>query len=101
MKQEGGPAFLSAGHDGADPHDAAWYSLSDPAMEEPLIGVPTMSSFAGIELISDQISYCITFISSSHVLEKHELGQAIFGTNKDNIAAWPFLCLRDPSMMLS
>ena len=31
------------------------YSLSDPAMEEALIGVPTMRRFAGIDLISDQI----------------------------------------------
>jgi IS5 family transposase len=32
-----------------------WYSLSDPAMEETLIEVPTMRRFAGIELISDRI----------------------------------------------
>jgi IS5 family transposase len=30
-----------------------WYSLSDPAMEEALIEVPTMRRFAGIELMSD------------------------------------------------
>jgi len=32
-----------------------WNSLSDPAMEEALIEVPTMRRFAGIELISDRI----------------------------------------------
>ena len=32
-----------------------WYSLSDPAMEEALIEVPTMRRFAGIELISDRL----------------------------------------------
>ena len=32
-----------------------WYSLSDPAIEEALIEVPTMRRFAGIELISDRI----------------------------------------------
>ena len=32
-----------------------WYSLSDPAMEEALIEVPTIRRFAGIELISDRI----------------------------------------------
>jgi hypothetical protein len=32
-----------------------WCSLSDPAMEETLIEVPTMRRFAGIELISDWI----------------------------------------------
>ena len=29
-----------------------WYSLSDPAMEDALIEVPTMRHFAGIDLIS-------------------------------------------------
>ena len=32
-----------------------WTSLSDPAMEEALIEVPTKRRFAGIELISDRI----------------------------------------------
>jgi hypothetical protein len=32
-----------------------WYDLSDPAMEDALIEVPTMRRFAGIELISDRI----------------------------------------------
>ena len=31
-----------------------WYLLSDPAMQEALIEVPTMRRFAGIELISDR-----------------------------------------------
>ena len=46
------------------------YSLIDPAMEEVLIEVPTMRSFAGIELISDQISYYITIINSSSTKNK-------------------------------
>jgi transposase, IS5 family len=32
-----------------------WYSLSDPAMEDALLEVPTIWRFAGIELISDKI----------------------------------------------
>jgi IS5 family transposase len=46
------------------------YSLIDPAMEEVLIEVPTMPSFAGIELISDQISYYIMIINSSSTKNK-------------------------------
>ena len=30
-----------------------WYDLSDPAMEDALIEVPTMRRFAGINLFSD------------------------------------------------
>lgn len=33
-----------------------WYSLSDPAMEEALIEVPTMRRLAGIELICSPTS---------------------------------------------
>ena len=33
-----------------------WYALSDPAMEDALIEVPTMRRFAGIDLISERIT---------------------------------------------
>ena len=48
-----------------------WYSLSDPAMEEALIEVPTMRRFAGIELISDRIPDETTILTFRHLLEKH------------------------------
>jgi IS5 family transposase len=32
-----------------------WYSLSDPAMEDALIEVPTMRWFASIAMLSDRI----------------------------------------------
>ena len=54
-----------------------WYSLSDPAMEEALIEVPTMRSFAGIELISDRIPDETTILAFRHLLEKHDLGKKI------------------------
>ena len=37
-----------------------WYSLSDPAMEDALIELPTMRRFAGIDLIGDRIPNEIT-----------------------------------------
>ncbi len=57
-----------------------WYSLSDPAMEEALIEVPTMRRFAGIELISDRILDETTILTFRHLLEKHGLGEQIFET---------------------
>ena len=62
-----------------------WYSLSDPAMEEALIEVPTMRRFAGIELISDRIPDETTILTFRHLLEKHELGEQIFETVKAHI----------------
>ena len=49
-----------------------WSSLSDPAMEEALIEVPTMRRFAGIDLISDRIPDETTILSFRHLLEKHQ-----------------------------
>jgi IS5 family transposase len=64
-----------------------WYSLSDPAMEEALIEVPTMGRFAGIDLISDRIPDETTILSFRHLLEKHGLGEQIFETVKAHLSA--------------
>jgi transposase, IS5 family len=55
-----------------------WYSLSNPAMEEALIEMPTMRRFSRIELISDRIPDEITILAFRHLLEKHDLGEQIF-----------------------
>ena len=57
-----------------------WYSLSDTAMEDALIEVPTMRRFAGIDLISDRIPDETTILAFRHLLEKEDLGQQIFET---------------------
>ena len=64
-----------------------WYSLSDPAMEEALIEVPTMRRFACIELIRDRILDETTILTFRHLLEKHELGEQIFKTVKEYLSA--------------
>jgi IS5 family transposase len=64
-----------------------WYSLSDPAVEEALIEVPTMRRFAGIELIRDRISDETTILTFRHLLEKHGLGKQIFDTVKELLSA--------------
>ena len=43
-----------------------WFDLSDPAMEDALIEVPTMRRFTGITLISDMIPDEITILSFRH-----------------------------------
>jgi len=63
-----------------------WYSLSDPAMEEALIEVPTMRRFAGIELISDRIPDETTILTFRRLLERYELGEQIFETVKDHLS---------------
>ena len=63
-----------------------WYSLSDPAMEEALIEVPTMRRFTGIELISDRIPDETTILTFRHLLEKHGLGEQVFETVKAHLS---------------
>jgi IS5 family transposase len=62
-----------------------WYDLSDPAMEDALIEVPTMRRFAGINLISERIPDETTILGFRHLLEKHDLGKQIFGTVKAHL----------------
>ena len=50
-----------------------WYPLSDPAIEDALIEVPTMLRFAGIQLIIDRIPDQTTMLTFRHLLEKHGL----------------------------
>ena len=50
-----------------------WYALSDPAMEEALIEVPTMRRFVGIELISDRIPDETTILTFRHLLDQNQL----------------------------
>lgn len=62
-----------------------WHILSDPAMEDALIEVPTMRRFVGIDLISDQIADETTILAFRHLLEQHEMGKQIFETVKGNL----------------
>ncbi len=62
-----------------------WYSLSDPAMEDALIEVPTMRRFAGIDLISDRIPVETAILAFRQLLEKQVLWQKIFETAKAHL----------------
>ena len=64
-----------------------WYDLSDPAMEDALIEVPTMRRFAAIDMISDRIPDETTILTFRHLLEKHDLGQQIFEVVKAHLKA--------------
>ncbi len=55
-----------------------WYNLSDPAMEDGLIEVPTMRRFAGIDMISDRIPDEYTIHVFRHQLEKYNRRKQIF-----------------------
>jgi transposase len=64
-----------------------WYDLSDPAMEDALIEVPTTRQFAAIDMISDRIPDETTILAFRHLLKKHDLGQQIFKVVKAHLKA--------------
>lgn len=54
-----------------------FYNLSDPAMEDALYEIESMRQFAGLKL-SDRIPDESTILNFRHILERHDLGTAIF-----------------------
>lgn len=58
----------------------AWFNLSDPAVEEALYDSAAMRSFAGIDLGREPAPDETTVCKFRHLLEQHELGEAIFKT---------------------
>jgi IS5 family transposase len=65
-----------------------WYSLSDPAMEDALIEVPTMRRFASIDLLSVRIPDETTIVALRHLLEKHNIGEQIVQSIKAHLKEW-------------
>ena len=55
-----------------------WYGLSDPAMEDALYEITSMRQFAGLSLSSGRIPDETTILNLRHLLEEHQLGQALF-----------------------
>ena len=57
-----------------------WFGLSDPAMEEALHDVPLYREFAGLEGPMRRLPDESTILRFRHLLEKHNLGEAILAT---------------------
>ena len=54
-----------------------FYNLSDPAMEDALYEIESMRRFAGLR-IAGPLPDETTILKFRHLLEKHDLGKAIF-----------------------
>ena len=55
-----------------------WYALEDQAAEESLYDMESMRNFAGLELTEDAIPDESTILKFRHLIEKHDLGSALF-----------------------
>jgi IS5 family transposase len=55
-----------------------WYNLSDPAVEEALYDSNAMRRFVGIDLGREAVPDETTVCKFRHLLERHQLGEALF-----------------------
>ena len=55
-----------------------WFNLSDPAVEEALYDSIAMRAFVGIDLGREPVPDETTVCKFRHLLERHELGRALF-----------------------
>lgn len=55
-----------------------WFDLSDPQAEDAIYDSESMRRFAGVELSDDVVPDESTILRFRHLLEKHELTQAMF-----------------------
>ena len=63
-----------------------WFNLSDPGMEQELYDSRSMLEFAGLSL-SEPIPDETTILHFRHLLERHQLGTALFATINTHLAA--------------
>jgi IS5 family transposase len=63
-----------------------WYALSDPMAEETLYDSEAMRRFAGIELGDDRLPDETTILNFRHLLERHDLTEAIFADLNAHLA---------------
>ena len=55
-----------------------WYGLSDPAAEDALYEITSMRQFTGLSLARDRIPDESTILQFRHLLERHQLAEALF-----------------------
>jgi len=55
-----------------------WYGLSDPGAEEALYDMHSMRDFVGLDLGRDAVPDETTILNFRHLLERHNLTQALF-----------------------
>ncbi|HXT16146.1 MAG TPA: IS5 family transposase [Gemmatimonadaceae bacterium] len=60
-----------------------WFNLSDPAAEDALYDSETMRRFVGVDLGEDAFADETTILHFRHLLERHQLTEAIFAAVHD------------------
>ena len=69
-----------------------WYGLFDPGAEEALCDIHSMRDFAGLGFTRDSIPDQTTILNFRHLLEKHNLSEALFDAVRS--------CLEERALLL-
>ena len=64
-----------------------WFNLSDPAAEDALYESLSMRRFVGIDLGCEPVPDETTILNFRHLLERHDLGQALFARVNECLAS--------------
>lgn len=64
-----------------------WFNLSDPAAEDALYDSETMRRFVGVDLGEDAFPDETTILHFRHLLERHQLTEAIFAVVQELLTA--------------
>jgi transposase, IS5 family len=64
-----------------------WFNLSDPAVEEALYDSASMRRFVGVDLGREPVPDETTICKFRHLLERHNLGQALFDRVNAHLAS--------------
>ena len=62
-----------------------WFNLSDEGLEDAIYDSYAMRSFVGINFLEEQVPDATTLLKFRHLLEKHNLGEAIFNDIKERL----------------
>ena len=62
-----------------------WFNLSDEGLEDAIYDSYAMRNFVGINFLEEQVPNATTLLKFRHLLEKHNLGEAIFNDIKDRL----------------
>lgn len=62
-----------------------WFNLSDPQAEDALYDSESIRRFVGVELGDDVVPDETTILRFRHLLERHQLTEALFGAIRDRL----------------
>ena len=78
---------------------ANWFNLGDEACEDALYDIPAFRDFCRIDLGRERVPDATTLLNFRHLLEKHQIGAALFAKVGELLLANGMKLSGGPSLM--